>query len=203
MTAEDILAFWFADAEDDPSKAEQRSAFWFKSQRETDELIKQRFAPAVRDAGRGLFSDWESQPRSRLALIILLDQFPRNIYRGTPAAFQYDTQALDLTRRGIAAGHLWTLATVEQAFMLMPFQHVEDLAAQREGMMLFERMLERAAPEWRSFAEGIVKYARMHLELVERFGRFPHRNAILGRASTPAEEEYLRSHSESFGQKAP
>ena len=202
MTAEDILAFWFADALEDPKKAEQRTDFWFKSQRETDELIRQRFAPAVRDAGLGLLADWESQPRSRLALTILLDQFPRNIDRGTAAAFQYDAQALGVTRRGIVAGHLWTLETVEQAFALMPFQHVEDLAAQREGMMLFERMLERAAPEWREFAEGVVKYARMHLELIERFGRFPHRNAILGRPSTPAEEEYLRSDSESFGQKA-
>ena len=84
----------------------------------------------------------------------------------------------------------------------MPYQHAEDLAAQREGMALFEEMVDRATPEWRPIADGMLKYARMHLEIIERFGRFPHRNALLGRASTPAEDEYLRSHSESFGQKA-
>jgi uncharacterized protein (DUF924 family) len=202
MTAEDVLAFWFADAADNPSKSAARMDFWFKSRRETDEAIARRFAQAVRDAGRGLLAEWEREPRSRLALIIVLDQFPRNIHRGTATAFQYDPPALDLSRRSVSVGHLWPLTTIEQAFALMPFQHVEDLAAQREGLALFEEMAGRAAPEWHDLAGGIVKYARMHLELIERFGRFPHRNAILGRTSTPAEQDYLRSNSESFGQTA-
>jgi uncharacterized protein (DUF924 family) len=132
--------------------------------------------------------------------VIVLDQFPRNIHRGRPLAFAHDDHALRVTRRGVADGHLEALTTMEQAFLLMPFQHCEDLDCQREGMALFERLLASAPPPWRAVAENVVNYARLHLELIERFGRFPHRNAILGRTSTRAELEYLRSSPESFGQ---
>ena len=201
MSPENIHRFWFSDALTDPARAKQRMAFWFHSDAETDESIAQRFAPAVRDAAQGALSGWQADPQSCLALIIVLDQFPRNIHRGTPAAFEHDRQALGVTRQGIAAGHLGALQTVEQAFFLMPFQHVEDLDSQREGVIFFEKMVDDAPIEWRSGAEGFVSYARQHLEIVERFGRFPHRNTILGRVSTPAESEYLASHGESFGQK--
>lgn len=176
-------------------------AFWFRSHPETDESIAQRFAPIVRDAALGSLTGWQAHPQSCLTLILVLDQFPRNIYRGTPAAFENDQRALSVTRRGIAAGHLGALQTVEQAFFLMPFQHVEDVDSQREGVILFEKMVDDAPADWRSVADGFLSYARQHLEIVERFGRFPHRNAILGRVSTPAEREYLESHGESFGQK--
>ena len=201
MSPEDIHRFWFADALTDPARATLRMGFWFRSDSATDENIAQRFAPAVRDAALGLLTGWQAQPQSCLALIIVLDQFPRNIYRGTPAAFEHDSQALGVTRRGIAAGHLDALQTVEQAFFLMPFQHVEDLDSQREGVKHFEKMVNDAPLDWRGLAEGILIYARQHLEIVERFGRFPHRNAILGRVSTSAEREYMASHGESFGQK--
>lgn len=174
--------------------------FWFGSNPQTDEEIRRRFAPALRSASEGAFAKWEAEPRSRLALVIVLDQFPRNIHRGTPAAFEHDAQALDMARRGIAAGDLIRLATLEQGFFLMPFQHCEDVACQREGMVWFEQMMREAAPAWRGVADGMTKYARLHLEIVERFGRFPHRNQILGRESTPAEIEYLKSNKESFGQ---
>ena len=130
----------------------------------------------------------------------MLDQFPRNIHRAREAAFAHDDQALRVARRGVAVGHLEALTTMEQAFLLMPFQHCEDLDCQREGLALFERMLAGAPAPWHAVAENVVNYARLHLELVERFGRFPHRNAILGRASTPAELEYLNSGAETFGQ---
>ena len=201
MSPEDIHRYWFADALTDPARAGLRMAFWFRSDSETDQSIAQRFAPAVRDAALGLLSGWQAQPQSCLALIIVFDQFPRNIYRGTPAAFEHDSRALSVTRRGIAAGHLGALRTIEQAFFLMPFQHVEDLDSQREGVLHFEKMVNDAPIDWRSLADGILSYARQHLEIVERFGRFPHRNAILGRVSTPAEREYMGSHGESFGQK--
>jgi len=199
-TPEDILDFWFGDALADPAKAMQRMAFWFKSSRETDRLIAERFAMIVETAGEGL-AGWEALPRACLALVIVLDQFPRNIHRGTPAAFEHDEEALAVARRGIAAGHLGALATVEQAFLLMPFQHREDLACQREGVALFEGMVREASQEWRTLAGENLKYARLHLDIIERFGRFPHRNAILGRASTAAETEYLETSTESFGQK--
>lgn len=196
----DIHAFWFADAVADPARAKGRMAWWFGSDADTDRLLAQRYAPVLDAAGAGALASWEGEARSCLALVIVLDQFPRNIHRATPAAFAYDERALEVTRRGLAAGHLQALALIEQAFFLMPFQHCEDLACQRAGVVHFERMAARAAPEWRQLAQGILDYARLHLGIVERYGRFPHRNAILGRVSTAQEIEYLASTSESFGQ---
>lgn len=196
----DIHAFWFADALGDPARAKARMPWWFGSDADTDRLITERYATVLQAAGAGALSSWEGEPRSCLALVIVLDQFPRNIHRAKPAAFAYDASALEITRRGLAAGHLQALATIEQAFFLMPFQHCEDLACQRESVAHFERMVEGATPEWREVARGVLDYARLHLEIVERCGRFPHRNAILGRVSTAQEIDYLASTSESFGQ---
>jgi len=198
----DIHRFWFDDALAEPDKAEQRNDFWFRSDAATDRLIAERYAHVLEAAARGELVDWEEAPRSALALIIVLDQFPRNIHRATPAAFAHDAEALGVTKRGLAAGHLHKLHMVEQGFFRMPFQHSEDLATQREGMALFQRMADEAPPEWRALAENYATFARMHLELVERFGRFPHRNAILGRESSAAEREFLETNTESFGQTA-
>ena len=132
--------------------------------------------------------------------MIALDQFPRNAYRNTAAAFAHDARALEVARRAIAAGHLESLSVPEQAFLLMPYQHVEDAACQREGLLWFERLHAKAAPEWQAFTANTLDFARKHLEIVERFGRFPHRNAVLGRKSTAAEREYLAANPESFGQ---
>lgn len=200
QSPEDIHAFWFADALADPARAKARMAWWFGSDADTDRLIAGRYAQVLEAAGAGAFRSWEGEPRSCLALVLVLDQFPRNIHRAKPAAFAYDASALEVTRRGLAAGHPQALATIEQVFFLMPFQHCEDLACQRAGVAHFERMVENAAPEWREVALGVLDYARLHLEIVERYGRFPHRNAILGRVSTAQEIEYLASTSESFGQ---
>ena len=201
-TAEEILDFWFADALANPVRAQERLGFWFQPNRETDKFVEARYAQTVRDASRGLLASWEAQPRSCLALVIVLDQFPRNMHRGTAAAFQHDEKALAVTRRGVGAGHLDALATVERDFLLMPYQHCEDVACQREGVALYERMVREAPAAWRAVAEQTLHYARLHREIVERFGRFPHRNAIVGRASTPAEVEYLAAGAESFGQRA-
>ena len=200
MTPEEVHEFWFADALQDAAKAAQRMGVWFRPSQEIDQDIRRRFASALPLAGRGLLAAWEAQPRSCLALILVLDQFPRNIHRGRATAFAYDAQALQVTKRGIAAGHLQTLTTIEEAFFLMPFQHSEALASQREGIVLFQQMRARAPGEWRPVAESVFHYARLHLDIVKRFGRFPHRNAILGRASTPEELEYLASSNEAFGQ---
>lgn len=180
----------------------QRMAFWFKSSTDTDRLVAERFGTVVEAASAGRLADWEALPRPSLALVIALDQFPRNIHRGTAAAFEHDAQARSVARRAIAAGHLRSLTTIEQAFLLMPFQHCEDLACQRESVALFERLVAEAPPDWIKVASGNLEYARLHLDIIERFGRFPHRNAILGRAATAAETEYLESHAESFGQTA-
>ena len=203
VTAEEIHRYWFDDTLTAPSQASARMSFWFRPARETDQHITRVFGAVLREAAQGALNAWQLRARSCLSLVIVLDQFPRNIYRGTPSAFEHDAAALGVTRRGIAAGHLSELSALEQAFFLMPYQHCEDLALQREGIGLYESMLNEAPPEWRAVLEGFVSYARKHAELIEQFGRFPHRNAILGRVSTAAERAFLESNSESFGQEAP
>ncbi len=199
-TPEDILTFWFADAVEDPAKAMQRRSFWFQANPALDESISQRFSASVRFAARGEFTAWEQAPRSCLALVILLDQFPRNLYRGKAEAFQYDSRALDVASRGVAAGYLEQLSVIEQCFLVVPYEHCEDVSVQRSGIELCEQIVDGASPEWEPSARVLLYFVRRHLQIVERFGRFPHRNAVLGRPSTAAEQAYLEGGGESFGQ---
>lgn len=200
VTAEEVHRFWFADATDDPRAARARSAVWFGTSAEFDRQIRDRFTPTMLAAGRGDLHSWKDTPRSCVSLTIVLDQFPRNAYRNTASAFKYDDLALSAARHGVAAGHLEALSVPERTFLLMPYQHGEDITIQRESVRLFERMCAEAPGDWRAFAENNLRFARAHLEIVERFGRFPHRNAALGRSATPAEREYLQGKPESFGQ---
>jgi uncharacterized protein (DUF924 family) len=200
VTPDEILDYWFGDAAREPLKAKARMDFWFRATPEHDREIAQRFAETLAAAAEGSLSHWETEPHASLALVIVLDQVPRNACRGKPAAFAHDAEALSVSRHGVGAGHLRGLTTIEQGFFVMPFQHCEDLACQRESVALFEQIAHDAAPDWLPIAENMLRYARLHLELIERFGRFPHRNAILGRASTSAEIEFLRTNTESFGQ---
>jgi uncharacterized protein (DUF924 family) len=199
-SSEEIHRFWFADSTDDPQAAKARSEVWFRSSRRFDEECRRRFEPAIAAAARGELADWERAPRPCVSLVIVLDQLPRNIYRNTAAAFTHDAQALDIAKRGVAAGYLDALSPPERAFLLMPYQHMENAAIQRESVRLFERVHAQAAPEWRELTGNNLEFARRHLEIIERFGRFPHRNAALGRASTAEEREYLDSKPNTFGQ---
>jgi uncharacterized protein (DUF924 family) len=199
---EDVRRFWFAEAIDDPQAARARSAVWFGTSAEFDGQIRERFTPVMLAAGQGDLASWRDAPRSCVALAIVLDQFPRNAYRNTAFAFKYDDVALAAARQGVAAGYLEALSVAERAFLLMPYQHAEDRAIQRESVRLFERVCAEAPGEWRSFAENNLRFARAHLEIVERFGRFPHRNAALGRISTADEQAYLDSKPQTFGQGA-
>jgi uncharacterized protein (DUF924 family) len=200
VSPDEILDYWFADALGNPALAASRMAFWFNSTPEEDGAVARRFKITLQQAADGTLAHWETEARSALALVIVLDQFPRNIHRGTPAAFDYDREALNVARHGVAAGHLRALTTLEQAFFLMPFQHCEDRACQREGVVFFQRMTEEASSEWRPVAESMLRYAHLHRNIIERYGRFPHRNRILARTSTAEEQQYLTADHESFGQ---
>jgi uncharacterized protein (DUF924 family) len=195
-----ILAFWFADAAGDPSRAAAREGIWFGASTETDDAIRETFGAAIEAAARGELEAWTRTPRSALALVLLHDQFPRNVWRGTARAFAQDAQALATARGSVAAGHLAALAPVEQAFLIMPYEHSESLSAQRECVQLSERIARAAPPEWRPLLEHYADFARQHLALIERFGRFPHRNAVLGRASTAEERAHLSAGGATFGQ---
>jgi uncharacterized protein (DUF924 family) len=197
---DDILNFWFGDASHSPAKAADRMSIWFEADPAMDARIRTRFAAAVEAAARGKLAAWTAAPRPALALVLLLDQFPRNIWRGTARAFAHDGQALAIARQAVAAGFVRELAPIEQPFMTLPFQHSESLVAQHESVRLSREIVAMAPAEWRTILETFAPFADRHLEIIERFGRFPHRNAVLGRVSTPDEEAWLAGGGETFGQ---
>jgi uncharacterized protein (DUF924 family) len=197
---ESILEFWFGRAAGDPAEASARETSWFGASGEADSLIRERFASAIEAAARGELDSWVQVPRSALALALLLDQFPRNIWRGTAKAFTHDARALRVAKEAVARGHLHELAPVEQAFLVLPLQHSESVEDQRESVRLSSEIAQAAPKAWRPLLERYLQFARQHLALVERFGRFPHRNHVLGRRPTPEEEAYLREGGDSFGQ---
>ena len=197
---DDVLEFWFEDASESPEAAQQRSAFWFSADPETDSGIWEIFADVIADAASGIYESWGESGLGRLALIILLDQFPRNIYRGTSEVYRYDEIALGLAGKGVTLGHLAGLSVPEQAFFLMPYQHSEDIAVQRAGVQMMQALVDDAPEEWQPVARGYLDYAVRHHDIVAAYGRFPHRNSLLGRSSTDAETEFLAAGGETFGQ---
>jgi uncharacterized protein (DUF924 family) len=196
-----ILDFWFADAAGDPARAEARESFWFGSDAETDAAVRQRFAAAIAAAARGELAAWRNAPRSALALVLLLDQFPRNVWRGTARAFAHDAHAVETSRAAIAAGHLAQLTPIEQAFLILPYEHSESIEAQRESVRRSEEIQRAAPPPWQPLLAHYADFARQHLAVIERFGRFPHRNRALGRDSTPDERAFMAAGGASFGQE--
>lgn len=197
---EDVLDFWFADATDDPDALGRRNRVWFQGGEAFDRQCAEGFTKTLEAAARGDLNHWKTSPRGRLALMILLDQFSRNIYRGTAAAFAQDDRALALCREGLEMGEDRQLAPCERTFFYMPLEHAEDRDVQRLSVHLFERLAEEAPEEWRAQLLANAGYAREHRVIVDEFGRFPHRNEILGRASTPAEDAYLADDAPRFGQ---
>ena len=182
-TADDVHRYWFG-AQSDPHSLQPRD-LWFTKSDATDRVIAERFGATVDAALAGGLEDWAATPRSALALIIVLDQFTRNIFRGTARAFAGDTRALALAKRLVKYGEDMSLAPIERWFAYMPFEHSEQLEDQRESMRLFEHLAAAGV-------DSPLEWARRHYDIVVRFGRFPHRNAILGRASTPEEVEFLK-----------
>lgn len=201
--ARNVLDFWFGDWPLTPEQNRSRSAVWFSSDQDFDYDIERRFGKLVSTARKGSFDSWAQKPGKpcdTLALIIILDQFPRNLYRGQAGAFSSDDKALELSRQMNQSDTLAQLGYTERAFALMPYQHAEDLAIQREGVEAYQRQAESAPPEWQEIMQGYTGFAQKHLKIIEQFGRFPHRNRILGRENTPEEDEYLNSGGERFGQ---
>ncbi|MBX3183386.1 MAG: DUF924 domain-containing protein [Polyangiaceae bacterium] len=197
---DDVLKFWFGVRGNDLDVLEDKSALWFSGGEEVDQQIRQEFAATLEAAGRGELNDWAHTPRGRLALIIVLDQFPRNIHRGAAQAFAYDAEAQRLCREGVAHGDDRKLRPVERPFFYMPLMHAEELTAQDECVALFERLVaEHEGPLKERFQHNLG-FAHKHRDLIVEFGRYPYRNATLGRESTAAEVTHLASSEESFGQ---
>ncbi len=195
VTPEDVLRFWLGPPGSSPL---ENATKWYMKDEGFDREIEARFGAALEHGAEGALDGWKTSPRGRIALVILLDQFSRNVYRNQPRAFAQDSRARSIALEAIAAGDEASLTVVERTFLYMPLEHAEDVELQRQCVSKFERLRDDAPPELRKFAESGLDYARRHADIIERFGRFPHRNVILGRTSTPDEIEFLKQPGSSF-----
>lgn len=191
ISPEDILTYWFGELESDTHIPDERLEFWFGKDTSTDYFIRQAYEPVLTAAASGDLAHWKDAPRSSLAWIVLTDQFPRNIYRGMPAAYELDPASQIQTLEGVEAGFDTQLRPLERVFYYLPLEHAEDLEVQERSVELFTQLRDEAPAEVREKFEHFLDYALEHRDVIARFGRFPHRNAVLGRESSPAEAEYL------------
>jgi uncharacterized protein (DUF924 family) len=204
--AHEILEFWFGLRPYTAAGVEMHMRQWFgdahapELQPQFDETLRLRFGALVKAAAGGNLSAWESSPRRRLALILLLDQFPRNIHRGTAQAFASDRDALLLTVGGMQLGADAALDPLERMFFYMPMQHSESPEVQEESVAAFGRLASEAPEELRATFAAVKKFAGRHRDIVQRFGRFPHRNRVLGRDNSREEQLWLASEGQHFGQ---
>ncbi len=192
---EEILSYWFPEEGISTADAEtfgRQMEWWFAGGSEVDREIDERFGRVLEQARNGELDYWAQTPRGRLALIIVLDQFSRNAYRGTPLAYAQDPAAQSLALDGLDAGMDLDLTFVERIFFVLPLGHSEDLAMQERGIGYMEELADTWPSHMREEYEFGLGQARGHRDEIARFGRFPHRNEALGRPSTPEEVEYLR-----------
>jgi len=192
---DDLLRAWFGEPGSPPLASSKQ---WFTKDDAFDRALRDRFEATLEAGARGELAAWRSTPRGRLALIVLFDQLSRNIFRGSPRAFTQDALALALTLDALASEEDRALAPLERYFVLMPLMHAEDAGLQRRCVAEFERLLAEVPEDLKGFLATAVEYAKRHAAIVERFGRFPHRNAVLGRTSTPEEIEFLKQPGSSF-----
>jgi uncharacterized protein (DUF924 family) len=197
-TPETILDFWFGSHDSLAATAAAKSRLWWGKDPATDRLIRERFGPALELAAGGKLDAWGASAEGCLALILLSDQFPRNIHRGSAAAFAFDAAARDRCRSGIARGLDRELGLLQRVFFYLPLEHSESIADQDRSVMLFETLAREAPQQDRRLFEGYADFARRHREIVARFGRFPHRNVIVGRPSSREEESFLLQPGSSF-----
>jgi uncharacterized protein (DUF924 family) len=194
----DILHFWFGDDSDDVVVAGKQQALWWSKNPQTDALICTRFEPLVLAAAAGELDTWRATPESLLALILLTDQFPRNIYRDTPNAFRFDPLARKLCLEALDTGADQQLRPIQRIFAYLPLEHSESLAHQQRCVELTMALAQQVPESWHKSFEFFAGFAEKHRVIIERFGRFPHRNAILGRPSTDEELEFLQQPGSSF-----
>lgn len=188
-----VHAFWFGGSASSPEVLKTHAPLWFNGGEAFDRLLTAQFRALLETLSAGpMAHDWAARgPRERLSAIIVLDQMSRNIFRGTPRAFAQDMLALHLCKEGLAAGADRQLSEVERLFFYLPLEHSEALIDQERCVALFTALAEDAGTDFSEFIKGTLDYAHQHLDVIRTFGRFPHRNAAVGRASTPAEEAWL------------
>lgn len=193
-----VLDYWFADLNLTPSYFDERVRLWFQKSEETDLYIREHFEKDVEAAVKGQLDNWQESPEGLLALIILLDQFSLNLYRGEAKAYLQSQMSIPLAEKMIDSGWIDTLTPAEKLFAYLPFEHSEDLATQERSVRLFKDLVEEAPLNLKSQIDFFLDYAVRHQRVVEKFGRFPNRNSAFGRVSTPEEKEFLDSPAAPF-----
>ncbi len=197
---DEILSFWFKEQSLSAPQIDRRMDIWFGEDAVFDHEIEKAFSDDVDRACSGKLDHWADDPRGRLALILLIDQFRRNIHRNTAKAFSMDKLALKLCVEGAMAKKDKGLSPIQKVFFYMPLQHTESRKVQAKSVELFNKLAESVSPTYRETFLTVAQFAELHKDIIDQFGRFPHRNALLGRENTPEEAEYLAGDSPDFGQ---
>ena len=192
---DEILSFWFKERKLTAPKIDSRMDIWFGEDPVFDHEIEKAFGTDVDSASDGKLNHWAHKPHGRLALILLLDQFRRNIYRGTVDAFAKDKVALKLCVEGAMEKADQSLSPIERVFFYMPLQHSESIKVQVKAVKIYDRLAEAVSPTYAETFATIAQFAELHHDIVKLFGRFPHRNKLLNRQNTPQEDEYLSGDS--------
>lgn len=192
---DEILSFWFKERKLTAPKIDSRMDIWFGEDPVFDHEIEKAFGTDVDSASDGKLNHWAHKPHGRLALILLLDQFRRNIYRGTVDAFAKDKVALKLCVEGAMEKADQSLSPIERVFFYMPLQHSESIKVQAKAVKIYDRLAEAVSPTYAETFATIAQFAELHHDIVKLFGRFPHRNKLLNRQNTPQEDEYLSGDS--------
>ena len=199
-TIDAIVTFWLGDSLASPENAAARREWWYAGGAPVDEEIRARFAVLVTQACSDELGDWRASPDGALALILLLDQFTRNLYRGTPEAYLGDARAFAIVRHAIELDLDSQLHPVPRIWLYHPFHHSESVDEQDEGLALLREILQAAPAAWHPYVERSISGWTRHRDIVARFGRFPHRNAVLGRQSSDEERAFLDKDGDTFGQ---
>ena len=189
--AEEVLAFWFGGLASKTDFPEDKASMWFVNGADYDDVIREKFMSLHSQACDGQLNHWQNSPKSLLALIIMLDQFSRHIYRNNAQSFSQDKQAIQLVREGIDAGHDQILYFVERQFLYMPLMHAENLDIQNLSIKMFARLRDEVPDELKASYTRTFSFAESHHFVISKFGRFPELNEILGRENTEAELEFL------------
>jgi uncharacterized protein (DUF924 family) len=195
----DVVSFWLNDANDSPEALKLQSARWYRSDPDVDNEIRTEFGATLTQAESGQLDSWQQTAPGSVALVILLDQFTRNLSRGRATAWRNDTLALDIARSAVNT-HSQFLGYSDLLLLYHPFHHAESRGAQQDAVRLFSELHDQAAAPWQPTLAGFRDFAINHAAIIQRFGRFPHRNQVLGRTSTPEEEEFLSQDKRRYGQ---
>lgn len=198
MDAETVLSFWLGELDENGLCATEQTERWWAKDAAFDELVRERFGALIESIADGGQREWLDTPRGRLAYVVVLDQFTRNAFRGSARAFAQDGLALSTAEEGITVGHDRQLRGQERVFLYMPFMHSEDLSTQERGVALFRAFRDESHGPLRKELDNNLLFAERHRDVIANWGRFPHRNQILGRVSTEEEREFLKQPGSSF-----